>query len=49
MSKDPTIALRDCLAEIAILHEIEARSTLQAFRNDRSFVVRLLSRQPYPP
>jgi uncharacterized protein with HEPN domain len=34
MPKDPTIAVRDCLAEIAILHEIEARTTLQAFRND---------------
>lgn len=34
MSKDPTIAVRDCLTEIAILREIEARSTLQAFRND---------------
>ena len=34
MSQDPTIAVRDCLAEIAILHEIEARRTLQAFRND---------------
>jgi uncharacterized protein with HEPN domain len=34
MSKDPTIAIRDCLAEIAILHEIEGRMTLQAFRSD---------------
>ena len=34
MPKDPTIAIRDCLAEIAILHEIEARTTLHAFRND---------------
>jgi uncharacterized protein with HEPN domain len=34
MPKDPTIAVRDCLAEIAILHEIEAHTTLQAFRND---------------
>jgi uncharacterized protein with HEPN domain len=32
--KDPTIAIRDCLAEIAVLHEIEARTTLHAFRND---------------
>jgi len=32
MPKDPTIAIRDCLAEIAILHEIEGRMTLQAFR-----------------
>jgi uncharacterized protein with HEPN domain len=34
MPKDPTIAIRDCLAEIAVLHEIEGRTTLQAFRND---------------
>jgi uncharacterized protein with HEPN domain len=34
MPKDPTIAVRDCLAEIAILHEIEGRMTLQAFRSD---------------
>jgi uncharacterized protein with HEPN domain len=34
MPKDPTIAIRDCLAEIAILHEIEERMTLQAFRSD---------------
>ena len=34
MPKDPTIAIRDCLAEIAILHEIEARMTLHAFRSD---------------
>ena len=34
MPKDPTIAIRDCLAEIAILHEIEGRMTLQAFRSD---------------
>ena len=34
MPKDPTIAIRDCLAEIAVLHEIEARTTLHAFRND---------------
>jgi uncharacterized protein with HEPN domain len=34
MPKDPTIAIRDCLAEIAILHEIAARMTLQAFRRD---------------
>jgi hypothetical protein len=31
MPKDPTIAIRDCLAEIAVLHEIEARTTLHAF------------------
>ena len=34
MPKDPTIAIRDCLAEIAILHEIAARMTLQTFRSD---------------
>jgi hypothetical protein len=33
MPKDPTIAVRDCLAEIAILHEIEGRM-LKAMRND---------------
>jgi uncharacterized protein with HEPN domain len=34
MPKDPTIAIRDCLGEIAILHDIAARMTLQTFRND---------------
>jgi hypothetical protein len=34
MPRDPTIAIRDCLAEIALLHEIAARMTLQGFRND---------------
>jgi uncharacterized protein with HEPN domain len=34
MPKDPTIAIRDCLAEIAILNGIAARMTLQTFRND---------------
>ena len=33
MPKDPTIAIRDCLAEIAILHEIAERMTLQTFRH----------------
>src|SRR5262249_49671166 len=32
--KDPTIAIRDCLSEIAVLQEIEARTTLQTFRSD---------------
>jgi hypothetical protein len=32
MPKDPTIAIRDCLAEIAVLHEIEGCMTLQAFK-----------------
>jgi hypothetical protein len=34
MSKDPTIAIRDCLAEIAVLHQIATRMTLQTFRSD---------------
>ena len=34
MPKDPTIAIRDCLAEIAILHEFAARMTLETFRDD---------------
>jgi hypothetical protein len=34
MPKDPKIAIRDCLAEIEVLHEIEGRMTLRAFRND---------------
>jgi uncharacterized protein with HEPN domain len=34
MPKDPTIAIGDFLAEIAILHEIEASTNLQAFRTD---------------
>lgn len=34
MPKDPTIAIRDCLAEIALLHDIADRMTLQTFRND---------------
>jgi uncharacterized protein with HEPN domain len=34
MPRDPTIAIRDCLAEIAVLHDIAARTTLQSFRVD---------------
>ena len=34
MAKDPTIPIRDCLAEIAILHQIAASTTLDTFRND---------------
>lgn len=34
MPKDPTIAIRDCLAEIAILREIASRATLQTFQAD---------------
>jgi uncharacterized protein with HEPN domain len=34
MAKDPTVAIRDCLAEIAVLHEIAARMTLEAFKGD---------------
>ena len=32
MPRDPTIAIRDCLSEIAVLHDIAARMTLQSFR-----------------
>jgi uncharacterized protein with HEPN domain len=32
--KDPTVAIRDCLAEIEVLHSIAARITLDAFRSD---------------
>lgn len=34
MPKDPTIAIRECLAEIAILQEVAGRMTLQTFRSD---------------
>jgi uncharacterized protein with HEPN domain len=34
MPRDPTIAIRDCLAEIGVLHDIAARVTLQSFRTD---------------
>jgi uncharacterized protein with HEPN domain len=34
MPRDPTVAIRDCVAEIAILHDIAARTTLAAFRAD---------------
>ncbi len=34
MPKDPTIAIRDCLVEIAILQKIAACMTLQDFRSD---------------
>jgi uncharacterized protein with HEPN domain len=34
MAKDPIIAIRDCLSEIAILHEIANRLTLEAFPAD---------------
>ncbi len=34
MPKDPTIAIRDCLAEIAILNDMAARMTLHSFRSD---------------
>jgi hypothetical protein len=34
MPKDPTIAIRDCLAEIEILHGIADRMTLPSFRGD---------------
>lgn len=34
MAKDPTVAIRDCLTEIAVLHDIAARTTLATFRSD---------------
>ena len=34
MPKDATVALRDCLNEIAVLQEIAARMTLETFRAD---------------
>ena len=34
MAKDPTVAIRDCLAEIAVLHAIAARMTLESFKSD---------------
>jgi uncharacterized protein with HEPN domain len=34
MPKDPIIAVRDCLTEIAVLHDIAERMTLDAFRSD---------------
>src|SRR6266540_7448179 len=34
MAKDPTVAVWDCLAEIAVLHEIAARVTLETFKSD---------------
>ena len=34
MAKDPTVAIRDCLAEIAILDEIAARMMLELFKSD---------------
>ena len=34
MAKDPTVLIRDCLAEIAVLHDIAARATLATFKGD---------------
>lgn len=34
MPKDPTIAIRDCLAEIVILQGVAGRMTLDTFRSD---------------
>jgi uncharacterized protein with HEPN domain len=34
MAKDPTVAIQDCLAEIAFLHGIAARMTLESFKSD---------------
>jgi uncharacterized protein with HEPN domain len=59
MSKDPIIAIRDCLAEIEILHEIAARMTLATFRMDpiarcaAAYAIQTISeavrrRQPHP-
>jgi uncharacterized protein with HEPN domain len=31
---NPTVAIRDCLAEIEFLHAIAVRMTLDAFRSD---------------
>ncbi len=33
-TKDPTVAIRDCLGEIEILHQIVGATTLTAFRSD---------------
>lgn len=33
-TKDPTVAIRDCLAEIDVLHQIAAGTTLAAFKID---------------
>jgi len=34
MPRDPTIAIRDCLAEIGVLRDIAARMTIAGFRQD---------------
>jgi len=34
MPKDATVAIRDCLAEIEVLHQIAAGTTLAAFKTD---------------
>ena len=34
MTKDPTVAIQDCLAEIEVLHEISTRMTLESFKTD---------------
>jgi hypothetical protein len=34
MRKEPAVAIRDCLAEIAVLHDIAARMTLEVFTGD---------------
>jgi uncharacterized protein with HEPN domain len=33
-TRDPTVAIRDCLAEIAILHQIAADTSFTAFASD---------------
>jgi len=34
MPRDPTIAIRDCLAEIGVLRDFAARMTIAGFRQD---------------
>jgi uncharacterized protein with HEPN domain len=34
MAKDPTVAIRDCLAEIDILHKIADGMTMEGFQRD---------------
>lgn len=34
MATDPTIAIRDCLAEIEVLRDVASSITLAEFRND---------------
>jgi len=34
MAKDPNIAIRDCLAEIDLLHDLAQRNSLKTFKDD---------------